>query len=51
MKTNFFEYVNGLPFQGHLSLTIAKGADGKLTVSALLWGDLPDKAGRIIPPI
>jgi len=51
MKTNFFEYVNGLAFQGNLNLTIAKGEENKLTVSVLLANDLPDKAGRIIPPM
>src|ERR1700728_1126566 len=51
MKTNFFEYINGLAFQGNLNLTIAKNADNKLTVPVLLANDLPDKAGRIIPPM
>lgn len=51
MKTNFFEYINGLAFQGNLNLTIAKGEENKLTVSVLLANDLPDKAGRIIPPM
>jgi len=51
MKTNFFEYINGLTFQGNLNLTIAKGEENKLTVSVLLANDLPDKAGRIIPPM
>lgn len=51
MKTNFFEYINGLAFQGNLNLTIAKGEENKLTVSVLLANDLSDKAGRIIPPM
>jgi PRTRC genetic system protein E len=51
MKTNFFENINGLAFQGNLNLTIAKCADNKLTVSVLLANDLPDKAARIIPPM
>src|ERR1700744_145107 len=51
MKTNFFEHINSLAFQGNLNLTIAKGTDNKLTVSVLLANDLPDKAARIIPPV
>jgi len=51
MKTNFFEHINGLAFQGNLNITIAKGTDNKLTVSVLLANDLPDKAARIIPPM
>jgi len=51
MKTNFFEYINGLAFSGNLNLIIAKGEENKLTVSVLLANDLPDKAGRIIPPM
>lgn len=51
MKTNFFEHIKGLSFQGNLNLTIAKAADDKLTVSVLLANDLPDRAGRVIPPM
>jgi PRTRC genetic system protein E len=51
MKTNFFENIKGLAFRGNLNLTIAKGADDKLTVSVLLANDLPDRAARIIPPM
>jgi PRTRC genetic system protein E len=51
MKTNFFEYINSLSFQGNLNLTIAKGTDDKLTVSVLLANDSPDRAGRVIPPM
>src|ERR1700743_3458478 len=51
MKTNFFENIKGLAFRGNLNLTIAKGAEDKLTVSVLLANDLPDRAARIIPPM
>jgi PRTRC genetic system protein E len=51
MQTNFFNHITGLPFQGNLNLTIAKGADGKLTVSLLLANETADKAGHIIPPM
>ena len=51
MKTNFFENIKRLAFQGNLNLTIANGADQKLTVSVLLANDLPDRAARIIPPM
>ncbi len=52
MKTNFFEHIAGLGFNGNLNLTIAKQAGGELAVSVLLINDkISDKAGNAIPPM
>jgi len=52
MKTNFFEHIAGLQFNGNLNLTIGKQATGEIAVSIFLANEnLSDKAGKAIPPM
>lgn len=51
MKTNFFEQIAGLAFQGNLNLTIARHAGGNLAVSVYLATEITDNAGKTIPPM
>jgi len=52
MKTNFFENIAGLGFNGNLNMTIAKQESGELAVSVLLANDkISDTAGKAIPPV
>ena len=52
MKTNFFENIAGLGFNGNLNLTITRHDNGELAVSVLLANDkISDTAGKAIPPM
>jgi PRTRC genetic system protein E len=51
MKTNFFEQIATLEFQGALNLNMTKNAEGFLTVSVYLPNLTTDTAGNIIPPM
>lgn len=52
MKTNFFTQLAGMEFTGNLQLTIAKGTDGNLIVSAMLQNEqCGDKAKKLIRPL
>lgn len=51
MKTNFFEHVGALEFQGALNLNLIKNTDGLLTVSVYLPNVTADTAGNVIPPM
>jgi len=51
MKTNFFEHVSALEFQGALNLNLLKNAEGILTISIYLPNATADTAGNVIPPM
>lgn len=51
MKTNFFEHIGALEFQGALHLSLLKNAEGVLTVSVFLPNPTADTAGNVIPPM
>ncbi len=51
MKTNFFEHITALEFQGAINLNLLKTATGALTVSVYLPNATKDTAGTVIPPM
>ncbi|UOE52545.1 PRTRC system protein E [Mucilaginibacter sp. SMC90] len=51
MKTNFFEHISALEFQGALNLNLLKNTEGLLTVSVYLPNASADTAGNVIPPM
>jgi PRTRC genetic system protein E len=51
MKTNFFEQISALEFQGALNLNLMKNAEGHITISVYLPNATTDTAGNIIPPM
>jgi PRTRC genetic system protein E len=51
MKTNFFEHISALEFQGALNITLLKIAEGVLTISVYLPNASADVAGNVIPPM
>ncbi|WPU91710.1 hypothetical protein SNE25_20540 [Mucilaginibacter sabulilitoris] len=51
MKTNFFEHISALEFQGALNLNFIKNTEGVLTVSVFLPNATADTAGNVIPPM
>lgn len=52
MSTNFFSQIQQLDFTGNLQLTITKGAESNLIVTALLLNEqCGDSAKNLIPPL
>ncbi|MEZ2334711.1 PRTRC system protein E [Mucilaginibacter sp. RCC_168] len=51
MKTNFFEHITALEFQGALNLNLTKSAEGFLTICVYLPNATTDTAGNVIPPM